>query len=95
MTTFYFIKISKLRLSAFFAAARFLASSQDLLAAGNLGGCYLLLLQGTGGHGIVVENSTCKDVSQESRDRILATVKWRSLTYGHLLVIASCHRNGR
>ena len=50
MTTFYFIKISKLRLSTFFAApasARFLAPCEDLLAAvANVEDCNLLWLQG-------------------------------------------------
>ena len=51
----------------------------------------MLLLLVAGRRGPVVENSTRKDVSQELRDRILATAKclWSSLTDGHLLVNAS------
>ena len=47
-----------------------------------------------GRRGQVVENSTRKDVSIESRDRISATAKglWCSLTDGHLLVSSSCLR---
>ena len=50
---------------------------------------------GAGRRGLVVENSTRKDVSQALRDLKSAMAKWSSLTDGHILVIASCHRNGR
>ena len=47
-----------------------------------------------GSRGLVVENSTRKDVSLESRDRISATANWCSLTDIHLLV-TNCLRPRR
>ena len=53
-----------------------------------------------GRRGLGVENLTRKNVSQVSRDRILAMSKWcgalsSSLTDGHLLGIANCLRTWR
>ena len=36
----------------------------------------LSFVKGAGSRGLVVENLTCNDVSQESRDRSSATAKW-------------------
>ena len=69
-------------------------STADLVPLSSVNCCISSCCTRDGYRGQAVENSTGKDVSQESRDRISATAKWCSLTDGHLLV-SSCLRTGR